>query len=53
MEVIGSFREVVYYIFPAGVREDNIEVQVYPGVYSVVGAAAFCGGSESPLIERF
>ncbi|KAI6183896.1 hypothetical protein M3Y97_00537800 [Aphelenchoides bicaudatus] len=36
--------ELVYYIFPNGMRDDQTNVQVYPGIYSVVGAAAFCGG---------
>jgi H+/Cl- antiporter ClcA len=31
-------------MFPNGVRDGQTNVQVYPGVYSVVGAAAFCGG---------
>jgi chloride channel 2 len=36
--------ELIYYMFPTGVRDGQTNVQVYPGVYSVVGAAAFCGG---------
>ncbi|KAI6194538.1 Chloride channel protein 2 [Aphelenchoides besseyi] len=35
--------EIVAVYYPDGVREEEI-VQVYPGVYAVVGAAAFCGG---------
>jgi chloride channel 2 len=35
--------EVVASLYPDGVREKEI-IAVYPGVYAVVGAAAFCGG---------
>uniref|UniRef100_A0A914C2F8 Chloride channel protein n=1 Tax=Acrobeloides nanus TaxID=290746 RepID=A0A914C2F8_9BILA len=38
--IIGEFVAVLY---PDGIRGPD-ELQIYPGVYAVVGAAAFCGG---------
>ncbi|KAI6230001.1 Chloride channel protein clh-3 [Aphelenchoides fujianensis] len=35
--------ELVYVAYPDGVREQDFH-PVFPGIYSIVGAAAFCGG---------
>jgi chloride channel 2 len=36
--------ELMYLIFPNGVQIEREESLIYPGVYAVVGAAAFTGG---------
>uniref|UniRef100_A0A914DYL0 Chloride channel protein n=1 Tax=Acrobeloides nanus TaxID=290746 RepID=A0A914DYL0_9BILA len=39
----GDMGEFVAVLYPTGLRGPN-ELQIYPGVYAVVGAAAFSGG---------
>lgn len=49
------FGEVIHRSFPDGIRNDQMHF-VYPGIYSLVGAAAFCGGfthTISPAIMIF
>ncbi|VDK17893.1 unnamed protein product, partial [Anisakis simplex] len=35
--------ELIAFYFPNGIRGTSTQTPIYPGIYSVVGAAAFCG----------